>query len=86
MLYRYGLWDRFLSGQFWWMHLMIFTWLLFGMMLFIFEPLVFGKWVRRRGRAAPRSTLALMLRLHWALLILSLVTIFAAVVGSHGGL
>src|SRR6516164_7297939 len=40
MLYRYGLWDRFVDARYWWMHLMVAVWLLFAVLLFVLEPLV----------------------------------------------
>lgn len=86
MLYHYDLWDRFLSGEFWWMHLMVAVWLIFTAVLFLFEPLLFRHWVHRRGRVSPQSTLRLMLWLHRILLCVSLIAIFAAVAGSHGWL
>jgi hypothetical protein len=71
------------------MHLMVAVWLLFAALLFVIEPLVMGRLVRRRARLAPdrlapERTLAGILWLHRALLVLSLLTIFAAVGGSYG--
>lgn len=84
MLYRYDLWDRFLQGRFWWMHLMVGVWLLFAALLFFIEPFIVGHRVRERAAAAPGATLARMLRMHRVLLTLSLLTVFAAICGSHG--
>jgi uncharacterized membrane protein len=39
MLWRMMAWDRFELLSFWWLHLMVALWLLFALMLFIFEPL-----------------------------------------------
>jgi hypothetical protein len=30
MLYQYDLWDRFMDGHYWWMHLMVCVWLIFA--------------------------------------------------------
>jgi uncharacterized membrane protein len=38
MTWRLDLWDRFRSLTFWWMHAMVFVWLLFAFILFIGEP------------------------------------------------
>lgn len=84
MLYRLDLWDRFRAGEYWWMHAMVFTWLLFTAMLFVLEPLFLHRWLARRATIAPASTFALIHRLHWFLLVLSVVTILGAVAGSHG--
>jgi uncharacterized membrane protein len=84
MLYAYDLWDRFADGRFWWMQLMIGVWVLFAALLFVIEPLIIGQKIRRRFATSPRATLARLLWMHRVLLALSLVTIFAAVGGSHG--
>jgi uncharacterized membrane protein len=84
MLYAYDMWDRFADGRFWWMHLMAGLWLLFATLLFVIEPLIICRRVRERFATAPQATLGRMLWMHRALLALSLVTIFAAVGGSHG--
>lgn len=84
MLYAYDLWDRFADGGFWWMHLMVGVWLLFAALLFVIEPLIIGRTIRKRFAMSPAATLARMLWMHRVLLALSLVTIFAAVGGSHG--
>src|SRR5690242_7627260 len=84
MLVRLDLWYRFLSPSFWWMHAMVLLWLLFTLMLFVVEPLFLARWLSQRAHAAPAATFRLVGRFHrWALL-LGLVTIFAAVAGSHG--
>jgi uncharacterized membrane protein len=79
---RLDLWERFKSAQFWWMHAMIFLWLMFAFVLFVAEPFVlrlhFHKWAIR----APEAAFAWLHRAHWILLVLSLVTIFGAVAGS----
>ena len=84
MLYAYDLWDRFANGRFWWMHLMFSVWVFFAALLFVIEPLIIGQRVRRRLATSPQTTLARLLWMHRVLLALSLVTIFAAVGGSHG--
>jgi uncharacterized membrane protein len=84
MTERLHLWGRFRSAQFWWMHAMVLVWLIFTVILFIAEPLV----MRGRSRPAPAIAaevkLSRMQWLHWVLLILSLITVLAAVAGSQG--
>ncbi|MEX0957700.1 MAG: hypothetical protein WDZ63_00280 [Burkholderiales bacterium] len=84
LTWRLDVWDRFLDPAWWWMHAMVLVWLLFTLMLFVLEPLWLHAWFRRRARSDPRGTLQLIQRLHWVLLILSLVTVAAAAAGSHG--
>jgi hypothetical protein len=78
------LWRDFADGEYWWMDLMVGVWVLFAALLFIIEPLVFDRVIRRRARVAPQATLTRMLRFHRVMLALSLLAIFAAVGGSHG--
>lgn len=80
----WGLWDRFHSISFWWMHAMVLVWLVFSVMLFVAEPLFLHRWFIRSAAEKPDSTFRLLERLHWVLLAISLVTAFGAVAGSHG--
>jgi uncharacterized membrane protein len=81
---RLGLWDRFRSGQFWWMHAMVGVWLLFTVVLFVAEPLVLDRWFRERATRAPDAAFAWLHRAHWLLLVISLIAILAVVAGSQG--
>jgi uncharacterized membrane protein len=84
MLIRLDLWDRFLLARYWWMHAMVFTWLLFTVMLFVAEPLVLHRWLRARAELDPEGTFRLVAVAHRLLLALSLITVLGAVAGSHG--
>jgi len=84
MLDRYDLWSRFTQVDYWWMDLMVGVWLLFAAQLFVIEPFVLRHVVRKHAVSAPEATLTRMLRLHRAMLVLSLIAVFAAVGGSHG--
>lgn len=84
MLVRLDLWDRFRFAVFWWMHAMVFVWLLFALMLFVAEPLFLHRYFHARARAAPEPTFRLVERLHRLLLALSVLTVLGAVAGSHG--
>lgn len=84
LVVRLGLWPRFAEARFWWMHAMVALWFLYAAALFVLEPL----WLRARfaARAADDAHGALRRtqRHHWLVLALSLLTVFAAIGGSHG--
>ena len=84
MVDRLELWRGFLSLTFWWLDAMVALWLLFTVLLFIAEPFFLHRWLAARALRLPESTFALVRRLHWVLLVLSLLTIFGAVLGAHG--
>ena len=84
MVDRLNLWDRFRSLDFWWMHAMVCLWLVFTLLLFVGEPLIVHRWMHRRALTVPDSTFAFLHWLHWILLGLSVITVFAAVAGSYG--
>jgi uncharacterized membrane protein len=85
LTWRFDLWSRFAAGRFWWMHAMVILWLLFTVMLFVLEPLFLHRRLLERSRDDPSGTFTIIRRLHWVLLGLSLITVFGAVTGSHGG-
>ena len=84
MIDRANLWDRFRFGEFWWMHAMIAIWLVFSVLLFVAEPLIPRRHFDRWATIQPDAAFGWLQRSHWVLLVLSLVTIFGAVAGSHG--
>jgi len=84
MVDRLGLWPAFRSIEYWWLDAMVLLWLVFTFMLFVAEPLFLDRWFERQAKRAPDSTFALIQRLHWLLLVLSLVSILGGVAGSHG--
>lgn len=75
-------WSRFLDGRFWWMHLMVALWTIFALMLFVIEPLHLHR--RLADSKSPEADFLRMTRMHQMLLIISIMTIFGAVGGSHG--
>lgn len=79
------LWGWFSQLQFWWLHAMVFVWMIFSVMLFIAEPLFLHRWFIARATSKPAETFRLIQRLHWMLLTISLVTVLGVVIGSHGG-
>jgi uncharacterized membrane protein len=84
MLVRMDAWDRFASLPYWWMHAMVLMWLIFATLLFVLEPLVLHRKFSARAKADPVGTFRTLQRVHWGLLLLSLITILGSVAGSHG--
>lgn len=83
MLHLYG-WDRLLDLRFWWIHAMILVWLIFTVILFVLEPYVLHRVFKKYAEKDSARAFLIIHRAHWVLLILSLITIFGAVAGSHG--
>ncbi|PCI23992.1 MAG: hypothetical protein COB67_12090 [SAR324 cluster bacterium] len=77
-------WHRYQSAEYWWLHAMTLVWVIFTLMLFVLEPLVLHKLFQKKAQKDPVGTFALIQRLHWFLLSLSLIAIVGAVAGSHG--
>ena len=86
MTHRLAAWDRFTDPHFWWMHAMVAIWAIFTVILFVAEPLVLRRWFYARATRDPEGTFRLVLRLHIVLLVGSLVTVAAGVLGAHGAL
>lgn len=84
IIYKLNLWQRFLHIEYWWMHAMVMIWFLFALMLFVLEPLFLHQHFIERARRDPDGTFMLVTRMHWFLLVISMVTIAGAVAGSHG--
>ncbi len=80
----WGLWSRFQSVAYWWMHAMVLVWTVFTVMLFIAEPLFLHRWFVVKAQENPERIFRLIERLHWFLLVISMLTILGAVAGSHG--
>ena len=84
MVVALNAWPRFTEALYWWMHAMVALWLIFGLMLFVMEPLVVGPRLERMLATEPARALARIETLHRVLLVLSLIVIAAVVAGSHG--
>jgi uncharacterized membrane protein len=84
MVGRLDLWSSFLDIQYWWLDAMALLWLAFTTLLFVAEPLFLDLWFEKNARLAPERVFSAIQRLHWILLVLSLITIAGAVTGSHG--
>lgn len=57
MVASLGAWARFAEPHYWWMDAMVALWVVFGLMLFIFEPLVVGPIFGRASQASLVSPL-----------------------------
>jgi uncharacterized membrane protein len=84
MIEAAGLWDRFSSVAYWWMHAMVGIWAIFAIGLFLVEPLILDRRLHGWAVRRPADTFTWLAAVHWLLLTLSLVTVFGAVAGSHG--
>lgn len=84
MLTHLHAWDRYLSLQFWWMHLMTFIWVVFTLVLFVLEPLFLHRWFREQAIKDSENAFAWLYKMHIALLILSILALTGAVAGAHG--
>jgi putative copper export protein len=82
LVWRMDLWWRFADPAAWWMWAMLLLWALFGIILFIAEPLFIHPRLRQpdpQGRWHRRLQL-----MHIILSLAGLVTITGAVAGAHG--
>ncbi|MGQ4274099.1 hypothetical protein [Terrihabitans sp. B22-R8] len=86
MVWALDAWDRFHSADAWWMHAMVGTWALFMLLLFLGEPLVLHRIIARQWDRNPRRSVMILYVVHLVMLMLSLVTVGGAVLGSHGAL
>ena len=84
MIYKLNAWNRFTEIQYFWMHAMVFVWALFCLALFIVEPFFLknhGKLVKDGHNITNLQKTQIV---HAIILLLSLVTIIASVLGAHG--
>jgi uncharacterized membrane protein len=84
LVYSLHAWGRFADAHYWWMHAMVLVWGVFTLMLFVLEPLLLHRWFQARAQRDPEGTFAIIARMHWVLLAVSIITIAGAAAGSHG--
>ncbi|MBE7697640.1 hypothetical protein [Tenacibaculum finnmarkense] len=84
MLYVLDGWDRYFDYQYWWIHAMTLVWVLFTLVLYVLEPFILHKLFKKYAEENPSKTFSFIHKVHWFLLILSLITTAGAVAGSHG--
>jgi uncharacterized membrane protein len=58
MTSRLNLWGRFQLSEFWWMHAMVFLWLLFAFVLLVAEPFIIHRRFHTWATAAPDAAFA----------------------------
>ncbi len=83
MLHLSNGWSRLADT--WWLWAMIATWAVFTLMLFVLEPWLMHRLLKQKAQIDPAGTMALLQRVHIALLTLSLITVAGGVIGAHGG-
>jgi uncharacterized membrane protein len=84
MTYKLNAWGRFSQVQFFWMHAMVFVWLLFFLALFIIEPFILKNHSRMVKDGHGITNLRKTQIVHLIILVLSLITIMVSVMGAHG--
>ena len=84
LLHGFSAWSRYQSLQFWWVHLMTLVWLVFTLVLFVFEPLFLHRWFRELAQRDSDRAFRLLHRFHVILLTLSLLAIVGGVAGVRG--
>jgi uncharacterized membrane protein len=84
MAFRLNIWSWFISLRTWWMGAMLVVWIIFAVLLFVLEPFFLHHRFIAHAKSAPDAAFRKAERLHWMLLIISLVTILGAAAGTHG--
>jgi uncharacterized membrane protein len=84
MIYLIDGWHRFSEPAYWWMHAMVAVWVIFTLILFVFEPFLLRRVFQRAAAQQPDATFTFLQWIHWILLTLSIITTAGAVAGSHG--
>jgi uncharacterized membrane protein len=84
MLHVMNAWYRYTMPQFWWLHLMTFVWVVFTLVLFVFEPLFLHKWFHEQAKKDSEKTFLIVQIMHIILFSLSILAIIGGMAGSHG--
>ena len=84
MLETMDAWSRYQQPGFWWLHMMSLVWLLFTLVLFVFEPLFLHRWFKQQAQKNSQRCFSFLHRMHYLLLGLSLLAITGAVAGVRG--
>ncbi len=77
-------WQRYLDISYWWMHMMSLVWLIFTLILFVFEPLFLNRWFKEKAQNDSDAFFGFLQKMHWVLLALSTIAIIGAVAGARG--
>ena len=84
MLYFLNAWSRYAQPEYWWLHAMTLIWLIFTLILFVFEPLFLHSWFAKHAKKNSKKTFKVLQIMHIVLLTLSVITVLGATMGSHG--
>lgn len=79
-----GFWQRLAEKQLWPIHLMLFVWLIFFIMLFVLEPFIVHKLFHRYASEKPIQAIKVATVIHWVLCGLSFTAIIGGVMLAHG--
>jgi uncharacterized membrane protein len=77
-------WARFTTVRYWWMDAMVGLWVIFGLALFVLEPLIVRSVLKNTLVGQSAKAVSRIEVMHWLLLVLSLLVVGAAVGGAHG--
>jgi len=86
MLHKLQGWMWLLDRAYWWLMLMVVTWLIFALTVFVLEPLVVHRMFHEYASRDKERAFTLAIRLHGLALTVSAITIAAGVLGAHGAL
>jgi uncharacterized membrane protein len=86
MLTKLDAWNRFQYLSFWWLDLMVAVWILFALMVYLFEPLVIDRLFHEFALRDKNRAFAVATKLHVVALTVSAFAVGAGVFGAHGGL
>jgi uncharacterized membrane protein len=77
-------WSRYSSLDYWWLHLMTMVWIVFTLVLFVFEPWFLHRWFLNAAMLNSVKTFKVLHYMHIILLSISIMAIVGALLGSHG--
>lgn len=84
MLHFLQAWSRYADPHYAWIHLMTLVWVIFTLVLFVFEPLFLHRWFHELAQRDDARAFRLVQRMHIVLLTLSLAAVAGGVAGAHG--
>ena len=83
MMHILGGWPWLIHAGHWWTHLMLFTWMIFAVLLFIVEPFGRGR-LKTLIQHDPEAAWRRLRTIHVAIWVMLLITVICAVGGNHG--
>jgi uncharacterized membrane protein YhaH (DUF805 family) len=86
MIVKLDGWGRFGRVSFWWLDLMVAVWVLFALMVYVFEPLVIHRLFHDFALRDKHRAFALTARFHVVALCVSAFAVAAGVLGALGAL